>query len=80
MISDRTYGVQGTMEPMIRHLVSHPCKDACGTVGTGRLVGGALVYRCPGCGSQWVDTEDGSSEAPDRTTGSPPTDTVEPTG
>jgi len=29
---------------MIRHLVSNPCVDACGTVNTGQLLDGAIIY------------------------------------
>ena len=63
---------------MIRQLVTNPCNDACGTVATGQLFENALVYRCPGCESQWVDLPDGSPEDLSQTSGSPPTDTVEP--
>lgn len=66
------------MEPMIRQLVTNPCKDACGTVTTGQLFEDAPVYRCPGCESQWVELPDGSPDAPDQTSGGPPTDTAEP--
>ena len=59
----------GTMEPMIRHLVSNPCLDACGTVNTGQLVDGAPVYRCPGCDSKWIEIADGSSQGSDRAIG-----------
>ena len=72
------FPVWGNMERMIRPLVSNPCKDACGTVATGQLFDGALVYRCPGCESQWVEVPDGSRDAPQRTSSSAPTDTVEP--
>jgi hypothetical protein len=68
----------GTMERMIRPLVSNPCKDACGTVTTGQLFEGSLVYRCPGCESQWVEVPDGSPDAPEQTSSSPRTDPVEP--
>jgi predicted Zn-ribbon and HTH transcriptional regulator len=54
-----------TMDVMIRHLVSNPCQDACGTVSTGRLHDGAEVLRCPGCESEWIEVPDtGSSGSP----------------
>ncbi|MDQ7992464.1 MAG: hypothetical protein AAGC63_14535 [Propionicimonas sp.] len=43
---------------MIRQLVAHPCRDACGTVRTGRILDGAPVLRCPGCESEWVELPD----------------------
>lgn len=46
------------MVDMIHHLVANPCRDACGTVPTGDLLDGLPVYRCPGCESQWVESED----------------------
>ena len=68
------------MGPMIRHLVSNPCLDACETVNTGQLVDGTPVDRCPGCDSQWVEMADGSSEAPEQITGHRSADAVEPAG
>lgn len=40
---------------MMRHLVAHPCEDACGTLTTDRTVEGAPVYLCPGCDSEWIE-------------------------
>jgi len=56
------------MEPTIRRLVVNPCRDACGTVSTGRLFDGAPILRCPGCESEWVEIPNGSTAAPDQIT------------
>ena len=59
-------GLKANMEPMIRHLVANPCQDVCGTVSTGQLFGGAPIYRCPGCASEWVEIPSESPAAPDQ--------------
>lgn len=40
---------------MIHHLVTNPCRDACGTVETDAVFEGSPVYRCPGCESTWAE-------------------------
>lgn len=52
------------MGGMIRHLVSNPCRDACGTETTDAVHEGSPVLRCPGCASTWVDVTDGAASAP----------------
>ena len=53
-----TRAALGHHGPMIRHLVTNPCRDACGTVATGEQIEGAPVFRCPGCESTWLDVPD----------------------
>lgn len=59
------------MVDMIRHLVANPCRDACGTVPTGELLDGLPVFRCPGCESQWVESEDTVPGDRDKESGQP---------
>ncbi|MBN9103684.1 MAG: hypothetical protein J0I14_01655 [Propionibacteriaceae bacterium] len=40
---------------MIHHLVTNPCRDACGTEETDAVFEGSPVYRCPGCESTWAE-------------------------
>ncbi len=53
------------MDAMVaRYLISFPCQDACGTVETGERVGGAPVYRCPGCDSEWFELNERTPQPP----------------
>ena len=61
-----------TMVGMIRHLVSNPCRDACGTIDTGERVDGAPILRCPGCDSTWVELEAPAAPGGDNDSGPEP--------
>ena len=50
---------------MIRHLVTNPCQDACGTVDTGAQLDGCTIFRCPGCDSTWVDDDEAAPAVTD---------------
>jgi hypothetical protein len=56
---------------MIRHLVSNPCQDRCGTAATDEHLDGSPIYRCPGCDSTWTEVPNELAEEHDQPSPSP---------
>lgn len=43
--------------PRPRDLVIEPCQSACSWSATGEDLGGAALFACAACGSEWVRSE-----------------------